>query len=112
MPAAPIAGRTAEAPVFRATGLTKVYRMGEVEVPALRGVDLELGYDARIGPDAGGMPTIEADNCIFHELAMKNPEVCRFDLALLSGFSGSKAELTECMARGGHVCRFRFSPPG
>ncbi len=69
-----------------------------------------LGYDARTGPDAGGMPTIEADNCIFHELAMKNPEVCQFDLALLSGFSGRKAELTECMARGGHVCRFRFTP--
>lgn len=71
-----------------------------------------LGYDARTGPDSGGLPTIEADNCIFHELAMKNPEVCRFDLALLSGFSGSKAELTECMARGGHVCRFRFTPRG
>lgn len=72
----------------------------------------ELGYDARTGPDVGGVPTIEADNCIFHELAMKNPEVCRFDLALLSGFSGRKAELTECMARGGHVCRFRFTPHG
>jgi len=29
-------------PVFSARGLTKVYRMGEVEVPALRGVDLDL----------------------------------------------------------------------
>jgi predicted ArsR family transcriptional regulator len=71
-----------------------------------------LGYDTRIGPDTRGAPTIEADNCIFHELAMRNPEVCRFDLALLSGYSGSKAELTECMARGGHVCRFRFTPHG
>jgi predicted ArsR family transcriptional regulator len=71
----------------------------------------ELGYDARTGPANGGAPTIEADNCIFHELAMKNPDVCQFDLALLSGFSDSKVELTECMARGGHVCRFRFTPP-
>jgi predicted ArsR family transcriptional regulator len=69
----------------------------------------ELGYDARAGRSAGGAPTIEADNCVFHELAMKNPAVCQFDLALLSGFSGSKVELTECMARGGHVCRFRFT---
>ena len=69
----------------------------------------ELGYDARTGANLGGAPTIEADNCIFHELAMKNPEVCQFDLALLSGFSGSKVELNECMARGGHVCRFRFT---
>ena len=70
----------------------------------------ELGYDARTGANIAGAPTIEADNCIFHELAMKNPEVCQFDLALLSGFSGSKVELTECMAKGGHVCRFRFKP--
>lgn len=70
----------------------------------------ELGYDARTGRNIAGQPTIEADNCIFHELAMKNPAVCQFDLALLSGFSGSKVELTECMARGGHVCRFHFKP--
>ncbi len=69
-----------------------------------------LGYDARTGQSLAGAPTIEADNCIFHELAMKNPEVCQFDLALLSGFSDSKVELHECMARGGHVCRFRFTP--
>jgi predicted ArsR family transcriptional regulator len=88
--------------------------------PALRGrrqkierlseVMDELGYDARTGRSVAGIPTIEADNCIFHELAMKNPAVCQFDLALLSGFSGSKVELTECMARGGHICRFHFTP--
>lgn len=70
----------------------------------------ELGYDAHTAKDLGDAPTIEADNCIFHELAMKHPEICHFDLALLSGFTGSKVELTECMARGGHVCRFRFTP--
>ena len=69
----------------------------------------ELGYDARTTKDVGGAPTIEADNCIFHELATKNPEICQFDLALLSGFTGSKVDLHECMARGGHVCRFRFT---
>jgi predicted ArsR family transcriptional regulator len=82
------------------------------KIEKLSGVMDGLGYDARTGPDIGGLPTIEADNCIFHELAMKNPEVCQFDLALLSGFSDTKAELTECMARGGHVCRFRFTPRG
>lgn len=71
----------------------------------------ELGYDARTGKDLAGAPTIEADNCVFHELAMKNPAVCQFDLSLLSGLTGSKVELHECMARGGHVCRFRFTPP-
>ena len=92
----------------RAPGLTnrrqKIEKLSEV-------MD-ELGYDARTGRNLGGLPTIEADNCVFHELAMKNPAVCQFDLALLSGFTGSKAELDECMARGGHVCRFRFTPPG
>ena len=69
----------------------------------------DLGYDARTGDDVEGAPTIEADNCVFHELAMKNPEVCQFDLSLLSGLTGSRVDLTECMARGGHVCRFRFT---
>jgi predicted ArsR family transcriptional regulator len=71
----------------------------------------ELGYDARTGKDIAGAPTIEADNCVFHELAMNNPEICQFDLSLLSGLTGSRVELDECMARGGHVCRFRFTPP-
>lgn len=79
-------------------------------VQALSGLMDELGYDARTAPDLEGAPTIEADNCVFHELAAKNPEVCQFDLALLSGFTGSKVTLHECMARGGHVCRFRFTP--
>lgn len=68
----------------------------------------ELGYDARVAKDIGGVPTIEADNCVFHALAMKSPEICHFDLALLSGYTGSKVEHHECMARGGSVCRFRF----
>ena len=70
----------------------------------------ELGYDASSAPDADGAPTIEADNCVFHDLARKNPEVCQFDLALLAGYTGSKVELRDCMARGDHVCRFKFTP--
>lgn len=78
-------------------------------IASLAGVMDELGYDARMRSDTGG-PTIEADNCVFHELAMKHPEICRFDIALLSGYTGNKVELRECMARGGHVCRFHFTP--
>src|SRR5262245_29806282 len=78
------------------------------KVKALAGLMDGLGYDARTAADVDGAPTIEADNCVFHELASKNPEICHFDLALLSGYTGSKVTLSECMARGGHVCRFQF----
>lgn len=51
---------------------------------------------------------ISADNCVFHDLALKDPDVCQFDLALLSTFSDSSVEHQECMAKGGRVCRFKF----
>ena len=67
----------------------------------------DLGYDTA-GKTVGGN-TVEAFNCVFHDLAMANPEVCQFDLALLSTFTDSKVEHVECMARGGNVCRFKFT---
>lgn len=49
------------APVFVARGLTKVYVMGEVEVHALRGVDMEL-YEGEfvvlLGPSGSGKSTL------------------------------------------------------
>lgn len=78
-------------------------------VARLAGVMDELGYDARVGADVNASPAIEADNCVFHELAKKNPEICHFDLALLSAATDSKVEHHECMARGGNVCRFKFT---
>lgn len=82
------------------------------KVAELSGLMDQLGYDARKVRDVGGAPTIEADNCVFHELARHNPAICQFDLALLRSYTGSKVELHECMAKGGQVCRFRFLPPG
>ncbi|MGE0581931.1 MAG: helix-turn-helix transcriptional regulator [Steroidobacteraceae bacterium] len=81
------------------------------KVEELSGLMDQLGYDARKVKDVGGAPTIEADNCVFHELAQRNPAICQFDIALLTSYTGSKVELHECMAKGGHVCRFRFLPP-
>lgn len=47
--------------VFEARGLTKVYRVGEIEVQALRGVDLDLfegEFMVLLGPSGSGKSTL------------------------------------------------------
>lgn len=66
----------------------------------------ELGYEARATENGN---EIEAQNCVFHQLAMKYPDVCRFDLAFLATASGRKVEHRACMAKGDAKCSFHFS---
>lgn len=72
----------------------------------------EKGFLARaIAPqDQEKIPRIECKNCVYHDLAMEYPEVCRFDLGFLRGLMGADVEHQECMHRGGEACRFRFKP--
>jgi putative ABC transport system ATP-binding protein len=77
---APRPGTSAERPVFVARGLTKIYTMGEVQVHALRGVDLEIfasEFVVLLGPSGcgkstllnilGGLDTPSAGSAVFRD---------------------------------------------
>jgi predicted ArsR family transcriptional regulator len=70
----------------------------------------QLGYNAKNVTLPGGEAVIEADNCVFHQMAVKDLEICHLDRGLMETFTDSKVEQHECMARGGQLCRFRFLP--
>ncbi len=71
----------------------------------------ELGYEAQTTEEEPGKPLmIDAYNCVFHDLAYSNNEVCEMDLALLSSLLDSKIEHCCCMAKGENRCRFKILP--
>src|SRR5215472_12408646 len=50
-----------DAPIISIRGLTKIYRVGDVDVPALRGVDLDVArgeFLSMIGPSGSGKSTL------------------------------------------------------
>ena len=82
----------------------------EEKVQKLSEIMEQFGYSTN--NETSKAAVIEADNCVFHNLALQNPAICQFDLALLSTFTDSKVDHQECMAKNGNVCRFKFSPNG
>ncbi|MGE8067737.1 helix-turn-helix transcriptional regulator [Pseudomonas sp. NPDC089569] len=70
----------------------------------------EAGYEAEVFFRSPGDAQIVAHNCVFHRLAEAHPVVCELDLALIGALGGAEVDHTECMVRGGHVCRFKLRP--
>ncbi|HEX6971575.1 MAG TPA: helix-turn-helix domain-containing protein [Limnochordia bacterium] len=64
----------------------------------------EIGYEASAAADG---EAISALNCVYHRLARDLPEVCLFDVALLSRLVGRPIEHVQCMAKGEHACVFK-----
>ncbi|VVP81672.1 hypothetical protein PS918_02358 [Pseudomonas fluorescens] len=70
----------------------------------------QAGYEAEVFFRSSGDAQIVAHNCVFHRLAAAHPVVCELDLALIGTLGGGEVEHSECMVRGGHVCRFKLRP--
>jgi predicted ArsR family transcriptional regulator len=70
----------------------------------------QAGYEAEVIFRSSDDTQIVAHNCVFHRLAAAHPVVCELDLALIGTLGGGEVEHSECMVRGGHVCRFKLRP--
>lgn len=68
----------------------------------------ELGYEA--SAPQGEAPTIEALNCVYHELAQVDQNVCKLDVALIENLADAEVEHRACMARGDNACVFCLKP--
>lgn len=93
-------------------------RLGAADPIADNGNDMEMaqalaerldraGYEA-VSTARGGHAQVEAFNCVFHSLARQNSGICRFDIAFMEAATGRRIQHTECIVRGGHVCRFQI----
>lgn len=90
--------------IHRFTGKTLALRVQEL-VSVMTG----LGFQAKAVEDSNnGELLVEAVNCIYHDLAQTHEEICEFDKALLKALLSTEVELVECMAKGGHQCRFKI----
>lgn len=93
-----------------ARDLAARFEGGSVTISSIADLMRELGYEAHLSDDGGD--EIEAHNCVFHDLAMRDQAICALDLALLGTLSGRPVEHRSCMARGERSCRFAFGTAG
>ncbi|MDD5227540.1 MAG: transcriptional regulator [Methylococcales bacterium] len=66
----------------------------------------ELGFVVRQTVNEQEKSCLQACNCIYHDLAQKYPQICQFDLALMTSTLDESIELTRCMAKGDMLCEF------
>lgn len=100
-----LGGEVARPYADRLAGLTTAERI--VETVAIMN---RLAYDSSAveASEPGGLPAIEAVNCVYHDLAAQHRQVCQFDLALLSGLTGAEVVHEKCIQLGDNACRFCF----
>jgi len=77
---------------------------------SVAGLMTALGYEAAWRE--GEEPVIEALNCVYHDLAAGNPDVCALDVSLIGGLAEAEVEHRACMARGDNECAFCLKPKG
>jgi DeoR family suf operon transcriptional repressor len=68
----------------------------------------DLGFQMKVDM-TGESTSIQACNCIYHDLAQKHHEICDFDLALMSSLLDKEVEQLSCMAKGDCNCSFRVT---
>jgi DeoR family suf operon transcriptional repressor len=81
----------------------------QARIRELAKVMQSLNYEAKTFQSSGDdLPHMRANNCAYHALATKFPEVCAFDLALISESTGLAVTHTQCMLKGENCCSFKF----
>jgi predicted ArsR family transcriptional regulator len=78
----------------------------EIRLRLLAKLMNNLGYRAKLTKPGEPTATIEAFNCVYHDVAKTNPRLCEFDLQLIRRSTGGDVTLDSCIARGGGSCRF------
>lgn len=65
-----------------------------------------LAYDAELVEDSKNDYAIEAVNCVYHDLAESHPQVCQFDISLITTLTDSQITHEKCIQKGDDICRF------